>query len=368
MLYEVFLNNAEATLADELAISEVVFSCNEVLSGTAFGAWVPSFDLAFANDATFARATISHPSVEAVEIVLITEVDVDNNRMRVTRAAEFTQAIDWPAGSKIQSRVTAGMLGVMKMDSIYDRSAQSLSLAWGYNGKVYDWHGNNAFVANSWSIGGSPVLAEKGGGEVDFIPMSSAVEGVGATISLELGVAPDYDHEKDYFAGSVVRDPNPPHAIFTHGNNVVLDGTKPELGGAYWMEILPSPDGAISRVSFTASDDPDVRFYPSEIGFICDQYSASTPPKVSIGSIDETGAPVSFNNLADGFELGSVDGAHQRAVIAGMLKQGVRGLVFTLHTPATGGSFKGRFYWKGLFVCSNSAAGWPTQYGAPDGR
>lgn len=369
MLYEVFLNNGQVSLADELAADAVTISLNEVLSETVFGVSTPLFGTSFVNDSTFARATISSPDVDGFEIVFITEVDTETNRMTIVRAAENTTAIDWPAGSTIQSRVTAGMLFDLKAGALFDASTGSLSLAYANNSKAYDWHGNTAMPINSWSIGGCPVLAEMGGSDRGaYRPMSASVEGVGTSDSVELGVAPGYDSEQEYFAGSIVRDPNPPHAVFAHGNNVVLSDPKPALGEAFWQELYPSADGDIYRASFLGWDDPDVRFYPSEIGFICDQYSAATPPKVSIGSIDDSGEPVSFNDLVNGFELNSVDGAHQRAVIAGLLKQGVRGLVFTIHTAATGGSFKGRFYWKGLFICSNSAAGWPTQYGSPDGQ
>lgn len=368
MLHETFFNNAEVSLRDAITGEDSVIHASEPLS--------QSFGVGYFNAAVFARATISNSAVsDAVEIVYITALDGTADSITVLRGREGTEFGPWPAGSKLQCRVTAGMLASQRLETMFDADNYGLSICFGGNIKAQDGKlrpdgsvpkGDFAIVPNSWAIGGFPVLPESG--RADSPPMSTAVEGVGVSSSVELGVAPDYDSNADYYAGSIVKLANPPHTVYSRNRHFDLGGVKAAPGhAAFWSVVAVDADGGIFRVSFEDYDDPDVWFYPSEIGFICDQHSATSTPVVSVGELDGAGNVVSLNNLASGVSLSDIDGAHQRVALTNSVKRGVKGMIFSIGTAAAGGSFKGRFYWKGLFVCSNTAAGWPADYGPPDG-
>lgn len=361
MLYERYVNNAEVTLQSAITTSDTDLFLTEDVTATALD---PVKFVAL----YFLRATLSHASVSGLEIVFITSMITGvGNQIRVIRGREGTTPQAWPAGTKIQCRATAGMMHKLSAQTLFDATYYSLSVAEGDNVKVYHPSKfNRGLVQHSYAIGAAPTLAEKGFG--DFSTMASSVEGVGASCSLELGVPPDYDAGATYYTGAIVRDPSPPNYVYSMDRRVDIGGTKPALGAGYWSRVTEDADGGIYRVYFEPEfDDPDAWFYPSEIGFICDARTATTTPTVSVGELDAAGDVVSLTNLASAVALTAIDGAHQRVVLANNIKKGVRGLIFSIDTAATGGTFKGRFYWRGLFVCSNSAAGWPTAYPNPDG-
>lgn len=361
MLVEQFANNAEATLQSAVTSLDTEFFLNQNVTDTAW-------DDAGFNAFYFMRGTLSHPDIAGTEIVFITSFYTGvSNKIKVVRGGEQTPARAWPAGTKLQSRVTAGMLRNLACYTAFNQDTYGLSINSGDNAKASrPFSGDRVLVSNSWAIGGNPVLVEKGASPYSL--MSSAVEGVGASYSVELGVAPDHDSAANYYSGAIVKDPNSPSTLYSMGNEVNLGGPKPALGEAPWSEVTVDPGGGVFRVSLADGwDDPDVRFYPSEIGFICDAHTAATAPTVSVGELDSAGEVVSMDGLASGVALTDVDGAHQRVVLTNSTKKGVRGMIFSVDTAATGGTFKGRFYWKGLFVCSNSAAGWPAAYTKPDG-
>jgi hypothetical protein len=93
-------------------------------------------------------------------------------------------------------------------------------------------------------------------------------------------------------------------------------------------------------------DDPDTWFYPSEIGFICEDYAATSTPTVSVGELNASGAVVSKTNLVNAVPLTAIDGSHQRIVLATNIKKGIRGMIFSIDTAAqeerSGGVSTGR--------------------------
>lgn len=365
MLYEKFINNGRMQLAAGIGAADTDLSITSNIDGAdAFGSGY------------FTRATISAEGISAVEVIYITTLDAVAGSLKVIRGREQTVAQAWPAGAVLECRVTAGMLDQLAASTLIDcYNLQSISIAYGENIKATNPK-TDAYelIPNSWAIGGSPVIPESGNNY--WIPICRSVEGVGASISVELGVPPDFDPAATYYPGAVVRDPNPPHGIYLRSNWVVpgqeiqpLDA--PDGGGGRpppWGKVTPDADGGILRAYLEAGyDDTDAWFYPSEIGFICDQHSATSTPTVSVGEVDSAGELVSLTNLVNAAPLTAIDGAHQRIVLATHIKQGVKGLIFSIDTAAAGGSFKGRFYWKGLFISSNTAAGWPTEPSPPDG-
>lgn len=365
MLYERYVNNAEVTLQSSITTSDTDLFLTEDVTATALDP--VKFVALF-----FLRATLSHASVTGLEIVYITSLVTGGvaNKIQVIRGREGTTPQAWPAGTKIQCRATAGMMRSLKNQTLFDQSGYGISIAEGANVKAYHPTKFNQLLApHSWAVGGMPLLVEQGVSDYYYAQMSSAVEGVGSSYSVELGVAPNYDSGTTYYPGAIVKDPSPPYTVYSMGNGVDLGAAAPALGAGYWSELTEDADGGIFRVGFESGfDDPDAWFYPSEIGFICDAHTATTTPSVSVGELDAAGDLVSLTNLASAVALTAIDGAHQRVVLANNIKKGVRGLIFSIDTAATGGTFKGRFYWRGLFVCSNSAAGWPTAYPNPDGE
>lgn len=363
MLYERYVNNAEVTLQSSITTSDTDLFLTEYVTATALDP--VKFVALF-----FLRATLSHASVTGLEIVYITSLVTGGvaNKIQVIRGREGTTAKDWPVGTKIQCRATAGMMRALKNQTLFDQSGYGISIAEGANVKAYHPTKFNQLLApHSWAVGGMPLLVERG--VADTSPMSSAVEGVGASCSVELGVAPNYDGGTTYYPGAIVKDPSPPYTVYSMESGVALGAAAPALGAGYWSEVTEDADGGIFRVGFESGfDDPDAWFYPSEIGFICDAHTATTTPTVSVGELDAAGELVSLTSLASAVALTAIDGAHQRVVLTNTVKKGVRGLIFSIDTAATGGTFKGRFYWKGLFVCSNTAAGWPTAFPNPDGE
>lgn len=363
MLYERYVNNAEVTLQSAITTSDTDLFLTEDVTATALN---PVKFVAM----YFLRATLSHASVSGLEVVFITSLVTGGvaNKIQVIRGREGTTPQAWPAGAKIQCRATAGMMHKLSAQTLFNANSYALSIAEGDNVKAYHpTKMNQSQVPSSWAIGGLPVLVEKG--FYDYSPPSSSVEGVGASCSVELGVAPNYDSVATYYPGAIVKDPNSPYTVYSMSSNVDLEAAAPALGSGYWDAATEDADGGIFRVGFEPGyHDPDVWFYPSEIGFICDARTATTTPTVSVGELDAAGALVSLTNLASAVALTTIDGAHQRVVLANNIKKGVRGLIFSIDTAATDGTFKGRFYWRGLFICSNTAAGWPTAYPNPDGE
>lgn len=361
MLFERYVNNAEVTLQSAITTSDTDLLLTEDVTATALD------PVKFAA-LYFMRATLSHASLSGLEIVFITSMITGvGNQIRVIRGREGTTPQAWPAGTKIQCRATAGMMRKLSAQTLFDPNSYALSMAEGENVKVrHPTKLNKALIPHSWAIGAIPVLPERG--VSDYSPIASTVEGVGASCSVELGVAPNYDSGATYYPGAIVKKTSSPYTVYSMDSAVDLGAAAPALGAGYWSEVTEDADGGIFRVFFEPDfDDPDVWFYPSEIGFICDAHTATTTPSVSVGEVDAAGDLVSLTNLASAVALTAIDGAHQRVVLANNIKKGVRGLIFSIDTAATGGTFKGRFYWRGLFVCSNSAAGWPTAYPNPDG-
>lgn len=368
MLRETYFNNAGFVLAQSVLAASTTLQSTTGLEASGFLGMQGRF-----NVLSYARVTISNPEQrEAVEIAFILSMNEVDNTVQVIRGQEGTTAFEWDAGSKVDCRVTAGLLDGARANIAFSARTFAATIGFSENFKAlnYSLQGKKGFelIPNSWAVGGLPALAQSGGDDAFQKFFSSSVEGVGDSVAVELGVAPDYDSNQAYYPGAIVRNPEAPHQLFAASRSTLLGGPKPALGQGNWTEVEVDADGGIFRIGFLPGmDDPDVWFYPSEIGFICEAHSATSVPTVSAGALTAAGAVISKTNLVNAVALTGIDGSHQRIVLATNIRQGVKGLIFSLDAAATGGSFRGRFYWKGLFVCTNTAAGWPAQYGPPEG-
>ena len=108
MATELFSNNARGVIAEQVYKSDgyIVLEGDGGVQTFATPPWNATGEY-------FQRATIYHPDdPDHNEIVFITDVDKYSNTLTVSRSQESDDGPSaWPAGSIIEARVTAGMLG-----------------------------------------------------------------------------------------------------------------------------------------------------------------------------------------------------------------------------------------------------------------
>ena len=313
--------------------------------------------------------TITDPGVMGYEVVNALEWGDDgagNIALKVARGVEGTQQ-GWPAGAKISARVTAGMLR-----RFVQNSGPGLNLtgsgrvALGTEASVAANSGLSVltpsrFIRNAWLIGGYPVLQARGVDTSSWMDPAMSVEATGWMSAMDLGVAPEWVANHDYRHGdcvAIAARPTTPYVldILSTDEGMVLNSgpASPEfrvgmdtgIGAmdadgyyeAYWRATNPT-------LGITKNVAPDnVILYLTEVGFICDKHTAGSLPSVEIYATN-TGA----DRLLATTDLGQITGSNQIHRITSLGNQGVRGLKFKRVTAATG-EFRGRFYFKGMFV------------------
>lgn len=313
-------------------------------------------------DGEYTVATITDPAQPGVfEIVHILGVvnDEDQEIFLVERGREQTQPMPWAAGALVECRVTQGMLSRLHENALFSATDKTLSLNWGDVDVVSDAAYNTAVIEGAWAIGGAPVGPARGYSESSA--MASSVEGVGYSNVVELGVAPNFDPDKRYYPGEYARDTASPFKTYAMTRWGALTDTPPPLGVSPWALYAPETDSNI--VSFQRLNG-DKWFYPTEIGFICEEYTATAVPTITVKEVDFHGSEV--GDLVAAKPLTGA-GTRQRIVLSNNITKGIRGLNFVLPNKATGGSCRGRFYWKGFFICTNSALGFPAEPSSADG-
>lgn len=309
-------------------------------------------------------ATITHPSLPDVRevVLLISVLDVGGElHVFAERAREGTALTAWPVGSLVECRVTRGMLTTLGAGSAYNKDGAALSINGGDVFADLDASGNRVMIRDAWAVGGIPAAPARGYGEDS--PMASSVEGVGYSTVVELGVAPNYDPAQTYYPGDYAKDTDSPFWTWAYLRGNAFPEDPVALGDAPWVRYAPEYAGNL--VSLQRLYEEDVWFYPTEIGFICEAYGATSAPIIVVKEVDAYGNVLS--DLVASKPLTGI-GARQRFVLADNITKGIKGLNFVLPTAATGGTCRGRFYWKGLFICSNSADGFPQELGATDGQ
>lgn len=345
-----FSNNAEAILANLLPSSSGHPDYNTIV-------------ITDANDGdTFVHpaevvdgsqlATLTHPSLPGIyEVVRITQHPFGTTDFTVERGYELgdwpVQA--WPVGTKMQARITAKMLQTFpQQDS---------------SGKVV--FVGNMSGGNDFAYGNLPVLRDRLGRPTNgFSPMSQdtlfAPEVVGGSFAMDLGVAVTWSSATRYYGLAVVRPPTP------DGFQYWLD-LKPDEYGSQ-TNVTPAFDGNTSPavahdgnapgnkdvgfwvptalpIDVSASFDGNSKLVVTEVGFMAREVTAGSTPMVSIGTSDE---PTKFvNNQA----LSQITGSNQvhrfPVTVGGAMVSSLR---YVVNTAATGGVFRGRFYWRGFFL------------------
>lgn len=355
----IFFNNASFKLAEALPSSGQYHPLlpDRTLSEA-------NIDLPYATYARYTVATITHPSLPDVhEIVfLLSDMDIGGDTyVLAERAQERTAAVAWPVGSLVECRVTKGILTTLSAYSTYSVAAAAVSINGGDVFADLDASGNSVMIRDAWAVGGIPVAPARGYDEDS--PMASSVEGVGYSNVVELGVAPNYNPAQTYYPGDYAKDTASPFWTWAYQRGNAFPEDAVALGDSPWERYAPEDNSNI--VASQLIGVGDVWFYPTEIGFICEAYSATSAPSIVVREVDANGDQIA--DLVASKPLTGI-GARQRFVLADNITNGVNGMDFVLPTPAVGGTCRGRFYWKGLFICSNSDVGFPQDLGTTDGQ
>ncbi len=344
-----FTNNAVSTLASGVDADDTTLAL--ATGGGALFASPTNGDVQY--------VTLTNPSAPGVyEIAEVTSRSGDT--LTVSRGVEGTAEI-WGAGTQVSARVTAGMLSRFAQNQANNGGGLAIGESRvkfaGSSGVAIN--ANSRDVSGAWLIGGYPVLqATQEPNGFAMSPVMS-VEAVNGTFSVDLGVVPAWATATAYVHGSVVRPATPDGYQYRLD---IMDATVPSLTSAGAEPTFPAAVngtvefGDVDGVGQWVGADlaagvqqtvfpGNVRFYPDEIGFICDGYGAiSAAPYVSIGT---SAAPTLF---ANNVQLSQITAANMRHRFTSLATNGVEDLLFTLETPAVGGVFHGRFYFRGTFV------------------
>lgn len=328
-----FSNNAATTL--DGAITD---SATSITLATGTGALFASPD---ALDSEVQMATLVAGA--DIEIVRITARAADV--LTVERGREGTTAIAWADGSRIEARITADML---------DRNLQNQDDSSGIAIGTYA----SGAMGNAWVIAGFPALQRPAAVSLGM-DKHMTPDATGATFAVNLGVVPTWAASTSYVDGVAVKPTTP------DGNQYIMRMRAPPFTDLTSGTVEPPFDDTFVAIDFDAADSVNkwygvdlaagfqqtvqssaVRFYVTEVGFICLEFGASVsaPPSISIGTNgDDTRY---MNNVA----LSAIDGSYQIHRVAVTDRRGVTNLRFKLDTAAVGDVFVGRFYYKGTFV------------------
>lgn len=366
-----FLNNAAFTLT--VALTDEAFTGQPVpLTADRPSSW-PSMPEAM--EGLFTLATITHKDMpgkyEIVNLLGYVDMPDDTRVLMVERAREDTQAQAWPVGAVMECRVTQSMLEQLGADTLHHARHQAISVNLG--DAFIDWGKGSGFefIPGAYALGGLPVAPARGFGESElngvFAGMAQQVEGVGYSHMVELGVAPNFNPAATYYPGDFAKSTDSPVNTYCMGRgNAFSGGAAPALGESPWVRFDPGSDGnivALPRLGANG-ENTGIWFYPTEVGFICDAYGASTPPTITVKEVDYAGSVV--GDLVSAKQLVGI-GARQRIVLSSAITKGIKGFHFVRSSTATGGTCRGRFYWKGLFVHSNDADSYPAAADSFDG-
>ena len=335
----IFSNNAEAKLASPLTSGATTLTA--VADGGA-----DSFGLPTNGQAQL--ATVTNPGTPGVhEIVLIT--GRSGNVFTVERGQEDTVAAAWPAGSDVSARVTAGMLRTFP---------QRL------NGFLHT-RMENPESPDVFAFGDYLTLPRRRASATDgyyhgLHDGSLGAEIIGTSAPCDLGEAGTWNIGPHNHGAVVV--PSTPDGFqywldMPPGINESYTSTPPTFNGASAPTVAAhsslGPVGfwipTVLPVALSARFANGLRLVVTEVGFIADLVTAITTPSVSIGA---DGAAARFANAVALGQLTGNNTIHRIPIAAGGAL--AQELQFAVTTAATGGQVRGRFYWRGFFVDTNT--------------
>ena len=322
---QLFTNNAEALLAGAIDGTATALTVTDSAAADLF---------AQPSGRDFQLATMTHSSMPGVvEIVAVTHRSDVNFTVR--RGQDRTFAQNWPAGSSLQARVTAGMLkSFIQVDRATSMARTSSVVGQG-------------FTFESPPTVLSPILISQNGYKPLFHSGGLALDTVAATFPVDLGVVQTWGIHP-FYRGDVVKPTTPNGYQYwwdSAGASSTSSSTEPTFSGS-------SPAAADSGFWVAVAEPIDFTMRThklicvTEVGFIAKQVSATSSPSVSIGTFD---APTRFaNNVALSQIVAGGWQVHRIPVAGGGMLTDE--LTFKLEAAATGGQFTGRFYWRGFHV------------------
>ena len=308
-------------------------------------------------------ATLTHTSLPGrYEVVLLTKRHMLPDGFHVVRGLEISRDIysppAWPVGTKLQARVTAGTLqnfvqGDADLTARMDGRTMVLSVSsppepFGVDsapsllrtprnpadaGNPYHVLGNGMPVVGASAfvdLGEPTVFRQPGGFNQGDVFVPATPDGYQYGVYSVAG-------KLRYLSGS---DP----AVVFPGDGGVIDVTSAAGDVLFHLVATPLP------LNLIAARYNNALLVVDEVGFIAEQVTATTAPVVSVGYYDASSAPHP-THFANGVSLTQITGNQQIHRISAALNSALaQKLAFKLDTAATGGVFRGRFYWRGFLV------------------
>lgn len=259
------------------------------------------------------------------------------------RSLENTVPLDWPVGTKLEARVTAGMLERFPQIEAGFLDAK--------DGARFALKGYPAVMLHT-----TQMLS----GATSFNRNGQTPSVVGVSPFVDLGVPPAWT-AGNYRHGDVVVPSTPDGAQYwlcSNSDMSVHVGAEPEFAGpGVNVPVDPADETLGYMVAMAMPLDFLVRFagvrlVVEEVGFISRSVTAGDVPSVSIGSDLDSGSP-NPTRYANNVALSQIAGDnHVHRIPIAVGGQLIDTLKFKVETAATGGKFAGRFYWRGFFVQS----------------
>ncbi|MDR0226333.1 MAG: hypothetical protein LBI66_07925 [Burkholderiaceae bacterium] len=332
-----FTNNADAALVGAIGENDDLVTVDDA------GAFLSYFG---DNDDLIQLATLSNPATpEVLEIVEI--YSRTGNQIEIGRGREGTARSEWPSGSRLSARITAGTLAAFLQASPTDflqagpapvpRSLALMARNLQPVVQRFDYRGTGAAA---WA--------------------NQGFENVWLSIPVELGTVPAWAPSTGYPEGSIVRPTAAnglqyslsKHSYTLYGSGITSQGTEPawstsamgatqdglgeSLGSWIGTDLAAGLELAAEACSLLVS----------EVGFICRSRDSgvSSAPVVTIESASDS------VKLADALSLSAITADRTAQRIPVTTARVLSGLRAKLETPAVGGSVRGNFYIRGVMV------------------
>ncbi len=343
-----FSNNASAALASALG----GLSSDETLTVDNVGD-LEAFVYLDGTGSDIQTATLTHPDFPGVyEIVAIREHLVDG--FLVTRGVEDTPVQEWPAGTKVEARITAGMLRSFLQTADGRITTPNSDLI--INGR------RSSDETHLVQIGGFPILQYIGASGVRSpagVDRNLSHEVICSTGVVSVGVTPAWEYLSNRSTFTYVVRPTVPNGLQYNYQPLERYATIP-VGEPAWetfhgasMEVYAADGTLIGH--WVATEEPlDLGFslnaapmLITEVGFICSAKEAGgSAPAVTI-TLNQYTTPVVVATsaaLSDAMDDATI---HRFPVASGGAL--CTNIQFQLNT-ASDAAMVGRFYWRGCLI------------------
>lgn len=340
-----FSNNAEATLAAALPGSYSDTEITVTESGQAAGFATPA-------SGQWQLATLTDSSLPGVfEVVRITERT--GPVFVVERGHELPNGVSslpsWPAGAKLSARVTAKTLEAFAQVGAMEPSVTAADTDTG-----------------TFAFTSLPVLRQlraqpTNGFAPSSVDRSFAAEVSGWSQPVDLGVPITWNSSPHGISDVVVPTvPNGNQYWFDpsdySAHTQAYTDVEPDFNNTEFLPVVAytgtSPD--VQAAGFWVPTEMPValsiffgsyKLIVSEVGFVVFDKTSTTNPVVNFG---EQGNSARFASAVELNQVTASQGMHRIPVVAG--GGFTNSLRFEVVTAAAGGSFRGRFYWRGFLM------------------